>query len=112
LGNCSFASFIEWSDWSECSSTCGQGTKERFCTNCPKGNPDHQTLECNIQDCPIGKYLLTFVKACMTFICNYGKVTRVYIYFRIYWPVTIFDNLQNGVSGETENAVPYVAKEH
>jgi hypothetical protein len=46
------------------------------------------------------------------FFCNYGKVARVYIYFRIYWPITNVDNVQNGVSGETENAVPDVAKEY
>merc|ERR1719494_843167 len=59
------AGYTLWSDWSECSETCGGGTtkRNRFCTKPePKyggktckgrnlGN-DVQTKSCNTQDCP------------------------------------------------------------
>ncbi|XP_068756342.1 matrilin-2-like isoform X2 [Montipora capricornis] len=52
--------FTEWSDWSECSKTCGGGTKsrERECTNpTPQGNgrpcegDTEETTQCNMQKC-------------------------------------------------------------
>ena len=57
--------FTEWSEWSECSATCGGGThhRSRTCTNPPPKNdgkpcseqvnlgPPKETENCNTQDC-------------------------------------------------------------
>lgn len=57
--------FTEWSEWSECSATCGGGThyRSRTCTNLPPKNdgkpcseqvnlgPPKETENCNTQDC-------------------------------------------------------------
>ena len=53
--------WTDWGEWSECTATCGSGTKNRSrtCTNpaplnggqdCP-GSPT-DTMECNTQPCP------------------------------------------------------------
>ncbi|CAH3177156.1 unnamed protein product [Porites evermanni] len=64
--------FTEWSEWSECSATCGGGThqRSRTCTNPPPKNdgkpcseqvnlgPPKETENCNTQDCPVpGGYI-------------------------------------------------------
>ena len=62
--------YSEWSDWSECTATCGGGemTRTRSCTNPP---PEHdgptcieqglgaadETVNCNEDSCP-SKYVL------------------------------------------------------
>jgi len=61
--------YSKWSDWSQCSASCGMGqtSRERVCNNpTPKGNgkpcypdlgPAHQTTECHLMECPC-MYLL------------------------------------------------------
>ena len=46
-----------WTEWHECSATCGGGTQERTCTNPPKsGNgadcEGESTMPCGEDDCP------------------------------------------------------------
>ena len=57
--------YTEWSQWTECTVTCGGGTqtRNRSCTNPPPQNggkscldqglgPEIQTQNCNVQPCP------------------------------------------------------------
>ena len=57
--------YTEWSQWSECTATCGGGTqtRHRSCTNPPPQNggkscldqglgPEIETQSCNVQPCP------------------------------------------------------------
>ena len=55
--------YTEWSSWSQCSATCGDGrhTRSRSCTNpppspggkdCSQLGPDTETGECNDGGCP------------------------------------------------------------
>ena len=55
--------YSEWSSWSQCSATCGDGrhTRSRSCTNpppsaggkdCSELGPEKETGECNNQGCP------------------------------------------------------------
>lgn len=53
---------VEWSDWSECSTSCGPGTQTRYlkCKNsdrneepCPLYGTEHlETRQCNMKTCP------------------------------------------------------------
>ena len=54
--------FSEWTLWTPCSVTCGQGimTRKRFCTNpsptpggrdCLELGPDHEKTSCQLVDC-------------------------------------------------------------
>lgn len=56
------ASEVEWSDWSECSTSCGPGTQTRYlkCISadkneelCPLYGTEHiETRHCNLKICP------------------------------------------------------------
>ena len=65
--------YSKWSEWTECTKTCGGGVKsrERTCTNpvpenggkdCSKLGEPEETVECNTQACPPGNELVSKFK--------------------------------------------------
>ena len=59
------SAFTQWSDWSECSVSCGGGSRERSrqCTEkCDNVIPDDllQTEDCGIDECPIDSECISY----------------------------------------------------
>ena len=63
--------YSNWSEWTECSATCGTGTqtRERTCTqppparsgsDCSPLGPAQELRECNTQLCESGKFAVFF----------------------------------------------------
>jgi len=73
--------YTAWSEWTECSKTCGGGIKgrERSCTNpkpdgngkdCTELGPAEETAACNEQACPDREYETSLQEICLNKI-NY-----------------------------------------
>ena len=71
MGKTSFAGWIPWSPWTECSKSCENGTRlrDRICQDdngtmidpvkCPSPTITSESEECNVHGCPGKTYLFT-----------------------------------------------------